>query len=153
MRHPPGDQIYKDKEVSMWELDAAKKEVFCENFSYISKLFLDHKTLFYDLTPFDFYVLTEQDEFGHHVVGYFSKDKCSVENNLSCILVLPFAQRSGYGKFLIDFSYQLSIIENRPGTPERPLSDLGHKSYISYWLIQIITYLLENEDSPGISID
>lgn len=37
--------------------------------------------------------------------------------NLSCILVLPFYQRKGYGKFLITLSYEFSLIEGRPGTP------------------------------------
>ena len=56
---------------------------------------------------------------GHHVVGYFSKEKFTTENyNLACILTLPPYQRKGYGKFLIAFSYELSKREGRPGTPE-----------------------------------
>jgi len=62
-------------------------------------------------------------------------------NNLSCILVLPFHQRKGYGKFLISFSYELSIIEGKQGTPERPLSDLGHKTYTSWWTWKLLTFL------------
>lgn len=46
----------------MWELDGAKQQIYCENLSYISKLFLDHKTLYYDIDPFNFYVLTEYDD-------------------------------------------------------------------------------------------
>jgi len=113
---------------------------------------LDHKTLFFDLTPFDFYVLTEEDDLGHHFVGYFSKEKGDTDNNLSCILVMPFAQRSGYGKFLIEFSYELSIKEKRPGTPERPLSDLGHRSYVAFWSIRILSFLLEKEELSEIAI-
>jgi hypothetical protein len=39
----------------------------------MAKLFLDHKTLYFDVEPFMFYVLTEVDRFGCHLVGYFSK--------------------------------------------------------------------------------
>lgn len=33
--------------------------------------FLDHKTLMYSTSLFFFYILTELDEYGYHVVGYF----------------------------------------------------------------------------------
>ena len=86
--------------------------------------------------------------YSHHFCGYFSKEKgWSVENNHSCILVMPYCQRKGYGKFLIEFSYELSIKEGRTGTPERPLSDLGFRSYISWWAQKILTLLLENQVS------
>lgn len=39
----------------------------------MAKLFLDHKTLYYDVEPFLFYVLTKNDINGCHFVGYFSK--------------------------------------------------------------------------------
>ena len=76
-------------------------------------------------------------------------------NNLSCILVLPFCQRSGYGKLLIEMSYALSILEEKPGGPERPLSDLGHRTYVSYWTRRIVKILLDlvENDSNSISID
>lgn len=39
-------------------------------------------------------------------------------------------------------SYALSMIENKPGSPERPLSDLGHRVYVSFWTRRVVTVLL-----------
>ncbi len=47
-------------------------------------------------------------------MGYFSKEKASLEgNNLACILTLPAYQRKGYGRFMIAFSYELSKKEGK----------------------------------------
>jgi histone acetyltransferase MYST1 len=74
-RHPPGNEIYRDEHVSMFEVDGGVEKIYCQNLSYFAKLFLDHKTLYYDVDPFLFYVLCTQDERGFHPVGYFSKEK------------------------------------------------------------------------------
>ena len=56
------------------------------------------------------------------------------------MIYLLFAY-SGYGKMLIDFSYLLSRVEERIGSPERPLSDLGLISYRSYWKEILLKFL------------
>lgn len=48
-------------------------QIYCQNLCLLAKLFLDHKTLYYDVEPFLFYVMTEADNQGCHMVGYFSK--------------------------------------------------------------------------------
>lgn len=105
LKHPPGDEIYREGNLSVWEVDGRKNKIYCTNLCLLSKMFIDHKTLFYDVEPFLFYVMTESDERGSHFVGYFSKEKRpSSAYNLSCIMTLPIHQRKGYGNFLIDFS-------------------------------------------------
>lgn len=146
MRHPPGHEIYRDGKISVFEVDGAANKLYCQNLCLLSKLFLDHKTLYYDVDPFLFYLVTEVDEQGCHMVGYFSKEKVSAEDyNLACILVFPPYQRRGYGKFLISLSYELTKAEETVGSPEKPLSDLGKLSFRSYWTFVLLTILREHK--------
>lgn len=85
-RHPPGNEIYRDENVSMFELDGAVSKTYCQNLCYFAKLFLDHKTLFWDVDPFLFYVLCTRDERGFHPVGYFSKVHLSPA---TCVFSFP----------------------------------------------------------------
>jgi len=148
-RHPPGDEIYRRDNVSVFEVDGAKSKVWCQNLCYLAKMFLDHKTLYWDVDPFLFYVVCECDDQGCHVVGYFSKEKESeMDYNLACILTFPQHQRKGYGKFIISFSFELSKIEKKKGTPERPLSDLGRVSYESHWARELLHILKKIGDDP-----
>lgn len=133
-------------------------------------MFLDHKSLFYDVEPFLFYVITEVDDLGARFVGYFSKEKRSPKDyNVSCIMTLPVRQRQGWGNLLIDFSewrmhalklenmlksslgYLLSKKEQRLGSPEKPLSSLGALSYKKYWTLSLMRYLCTA--SPGIRLE
>ena len=121
----------------------------------MAKLFLDHKTLYFDVEPFLFYVLTEYNEKNgsFEMIGYFSKEKQSINNfNLSCILILPPFMNKRFGKVLIDFSYLLSKEEEKIGSPERPLSDLGLISYRNYWKTKLLSYMSEHINEAEISI-
>jgi hypothetical protein len=111
---PPGDEIYRDERtgISVFEVDGRKSKLYCQNLCLLAKMFLDHKTLYYDVDTFLFYVLIEWRRIGENpghftysFVGYFSKEKHSPSDyNVSCIVTLPNHQRKGYGAFLIDFS-------------------------------------------------
>jgi histone acetyltransferase MYST1 len=178
LKHPPGDEIYRSSTLSMFEVDGKKNKVYAQNLCYLAKLFLDHKTLYYDVDLFLFYILCECDDRGCHMVGYFSKEKHSEEAyNLACILTLPPYQRKGYGKFLIAFceflffiqlflfvltslykaytlycviAYELSKKEGKVGTPERPLSDLGLVSYRGYWTRILLDILKKHKGNISI---
>jgi histone acetyltransferase MYST1 len=141
-RTPPGREIYRELGLSVYEIDGKSERVYCQNLCLLAKLFLDHKTLYYDVDPFFFYIVCAVDDSGSHIVGYFSKEKQSQEQyNLACILTFPQHQQHGYGKFIISLSYELTKREMKIGSPEKPLSDLGKISYRSYWTYILMNYL------------
>ncbi|XP_043864877.1 histone acetyltransferase KAT7 isoform X2 [Drosophila mojavensis] len=108
-RHPPGDEIYRKGKLQVWQVDGKRYKQYCQHLCLLAKFFLDHKTLYYDVEPFLFYIMTLADVDGCHIVGYFSKHIPFLQEknsfyNVSCILTLPPYQRKGYGRLLIDFN-------------------------------------------------
>jgi len=78
MYWPPGNEVYRDGLLSIHEVDGDVNREYCQNLCLLAKLFLDHKTLYYDVEPFLFYVLTHSDNKGTHLIGYFSKVSAKV---------------------------------------------------------------------------
>ncbi|KAK9479262.1 acyl-CoA N-acyltransferase [Lipomyces japonicus] len=131
----PGRLAYQYNDFSIREVAGDQHKLFCQCLSLFANLFVGTKSVHYTVEKFKFYILI------HHlsakkeqIVGFFSKEKLSWDdNNLACILIFPPFQGQGLGQMLIEFSYQISLLEGKIGSPEKPLSDHGRKSYLLYW--------------------
>ncbi|KAL8279829.1 hypothetical protein RQP46_007679 [Phenoliferia psychrophenolica] len=143
-KHPPGRKVYQRGAHTIWEVDGANAKLYCQNLCLFAKLFIEHKYMFFDLEGFMFYILTDATPSQDWVYGYFSKEKVSYDDyNLACIVIFPPFQKQNFGTLLIEFSYELSRrLSSSPGTPERPLSDLGLKGYLAYWTGVLVRYFL-----------
>jgi hypothetical protein len=147
--HPPGDEIYKDGRISVYEIDGLIASRYCVNLCLVTRLFLHHKTEFYDTRFFNFYIVCLGDVRGAHPAGFFSKEKNSVDHyNLACIECFPCYQRMGIGTFLISLSYEFSKIEKQAGTPEKPLSDLGWTTYRAFWRDTVLEAIVTHQKEP-----
>ncbi|KAI1353648.1 acyl-CoA N-acyltransferase [Xylaria sp. FL0043] len=51
------DTAVSEGEWSVWEVDGGKDGLFCQNLSLFAKLFLDNKSVFFDVTGFNYFLL------------------------------------------------------------------------------------------------
>lgn len=131
----PGKRIYSRNGLSIYELDGSDNKLYAQNLSLFAKLFLHVKSVFYDVSAFLYYLLvldapdpdipntllgTDGKPAGGQVVGFFSKEKLSWDNNnLACICVFPPWQKQGLAQVLIAASYELGRMDGRVGGPEK----------------------------------
>ncbi|KAF3068115.1 Males-absent on the first protein [Trichoderma lentiforme] len=150
------EEVVQDEgEWSLWEVDGEQDVLFCQNLSLFAKLFLDNKSVFFDVTGFNYFLLVytppsvatpsgvPAPPVTPQITGFFSKEKMSWDNNnLACILIFPPWQRKGLGALLMGASYEISRREGIMGGPEKPISDLGKKGYQRFWAGEIARWLL-----------
>ncbi|KAK4056440.1 hypothetical protein OIO90_002583 [Microbotryomycetes sp. JL221] len=121
--HPPGKKVYENANQTIYEVDGAVEKV----------------------EGFLFYIVTNKSFSKDSPVAYFSKEKNSYDDyNLACIVTFPPYRQQGWATLLIEFSYELSNrFSDTPGTPERPLSDLGLKGYLNVWTSILVRFFRE----------
>ncbi|KAL9124456.1 MAG: hypothetical protein Q9217_006208, partial [Psora testacea] len=161
---PPGQLIYSKDLHSIYKVDGEQHQLFAQNLSLFAKLFLDNKSVFFDVASFDYFLLLHQpgpsssssscsSHLGPQIIGFFSKEKMSWDNNnLACILVFPPWQRKGFGKILMGVSYELSRREGRYGGPEKPLSELGRRGYMQFWEARVARTVLGMKGKKTLSV-
>ncbi|KAL8760544.1 MAG: hypothetical protein Q9184_003271 [Pyrenodesmia sp. 2 TL-2023] len=157
---PPGQLIYSKENYTIYEVDGEEDQLFCQNLSLFAKLFLDNKSVFFDVASFNYYLLVYNAAHGPEpgqqpqVIGFFSKEKMSWDNNnLACILVFPPWQRKGLGKILMGLSYELSRLDDRIGGPEKPLSELGKIGYLKFWQARVANVILGTKNKTTLSVE
>jgi hypothetical protein len=124
-------------------------------------LFLDNKSVFFDVSGFKYFLLvhtrvvppisgslSSTPTIQNQIVGFFSKEKMSWDNNnLACILVFPPWQKKSLGTLLMGLSYAISRREKVLGGPEKPISELGRRGYKRYWGSEIARWLLNVKET------
>lgn len=164
---PLGRLLYSDPKACylIKKIRGFRHELFCQNLSLFGKLFLNDKSVYYNVQAFDFYVVYGCDSHDepprtlhkqYKPMGFFSKEINSWEadNNLACICIFPPFQRLGLGLLLIEFLYALAAVT--PGQtwlgPEFPLSPYGQVAYLRLWSRRLAFVLANDISKPTVTL-
>ena len=97
-------QLAQAHKLTLYEVDGSSAKVYCQCLCLLAKLFLDHKTLYYDVDPFLFYVLCEEDEEGESTLA------------VRIAATLAFAIAATLALALALSPWSLSVASDAPGT-------------------------------------
>lgn len=166
---PLGTLVYWDSRTPylIKRVKGYRHEVFAQNLALFGKLFIDDKSVYYNVDYFDFYIVYGFDDNDEELygtafrkkfkpMGFFSHEVNSwdAHNNLACVCVFPPYQGLRLGTLLIEFLYALASksneMKNRLG-PEFPLSPYGKKLYLRFWCKRIAAILLNKRSSDTLN--
>lgn len=143
-----GAMVYYDRKRNhiIREVRGYEDPLFCQNLCLFGKLFLDDKSVYFNIDHFNFYVYYAKDGERDYVpMGFFSKEMIAYDatTNLACICVFPPFQRRHIGAMLIEFLYAIARLTQESSGPEIPLSPFGKVSYLNYWSKNLAKELLQ----------
>lgn len=151
-----GELVYWDDDSPyiVRQVNGNQHLLFCQNLSLFGKLFLDDKSVFYNVNQFEYYVVYGHDQ--HDIdndlgdtfkpMGFFSKEMVPWDEdvNLACICIFPPFQRRHLGSLLIELLYAIAQHQgHRHSGPEFPLSAFGKVSYLRFWSQRISRILMD----------
>lgn len=125
-------QIYRKGKLGVWQVDGKRQKQYCQHLCLLAKFFLDHKTLYYDVEPFLFYVMTIADSEGCHMIGYFSKVRIFIHTQYDyhkilkyCICLVNLIKCNG-------ITYGISCLQTTKTYPKSPIKTVrfGSSEYL-----------------------
>jgi len=91
----PYRAIYQERDFRLSKIQSLKTK---QLLSTISQMFIQSKTVYYEVQDYDFYIIYDKEIF-----GYFSRYRGG-NHSLNCFLVFPCFQGQGWGTVLMDIS-------------------------------------------------
>ena len=74
MRRPPGTEIYRRDQLSVFEVQGNSAREYCTNLGLFARLFVRHESLYSSaVQQFTYYLLCSGDVTGCRLRGFFSK--------------------------------------------------------------------------------
>ncbi|KAL7676788.1 hypothetical protein ACOME3_003038 [Neoechinorhynchus agilis] len=167
IKYPPkGVAVFESKfksiPIILYRVRGSQSQTYCKNLAFLGSRFNVSQFDPCDLYVYDYYVLVaphwvdcphSENRFTN-LVGYFSRmNRRQTNEAFGDLLVWPTFRRFGFGKMLLDVSFELCRREGRAGEPARPYTAIGYEMLLSYCTEKIFIYLLEKTDGQHVDIN